>query len=284
MFGVGPGLVVVFVIGILTTWTDYIVGTFKLAHPEVYTLADVGQIMGGPILRETLGIMYWLYMTFVAGAGMLGCSTAFNALSEHGACTAVFVLVSAVISFGVASIQTLDRISWLTWVGIVGLMSGILTVTVAVGVQDRPSDAPATGPWSPGVVAVGSPSFTDAAAALASIIFSYAGAPGFFNIVSEMKDPRKYTRSLICCQALVMGTYMIVGAVVYHYCGQYVSSPALGSAGPLLKKISYGLALPGLIIGTVLNVHLPAKYLFVRILSGTQHLARNTRTHYLVWL
>jgi hypothetical protein len=274
----------VFAIGVLTTWTDYIVGTFKLAHPEVYTLADVGMIMGGPILREILGTMYWLYMTFVAGAGMLGCSTAFNALSDHGACTALFVFVSAAIAFGVASIQTLDRISWLTWVGIIGLMSGILTVTVAVGVQDRPSAAPPTGPWSTGIVAVGSPTFGEASAALASIIFSYAGAPGFFNIVSEMKDHRKYTRSLLCCQALVIATYSIIGSVVYYYCGIYVSSPALGSAGPLLKKISYGLALPGLIIGAVLNVHLPAKYLFVRLLSGTHHLAHNTKIHYLVWL
>jgi hypothetical protein len=34
-------------------------------------------------------------------------------------------------------------------------------------------------------------------------------------------------------------------------CGQYVASPALGSAGPLIKKISYGIALPGLIAGPV---------------------------------
>lgn len=33
----------------------------------------------------------------------------------------------------------------------------------------------------------------------------------------------------------------------------------------------------------MLNIHLPGKYLFVRLLGHTKHLARNTKTHYLVW-
>lgn len=36
------------VTAILITWSDWIVGSFKLNHPEVYTLADVGQIIWGP--------------------------------------------------------------------------------------------------------------------------------------------------------------------------------------------------------------------------------------------
>jgi len=47
---------------------------------------------------------------------------------------------------------------------------------------------------------------------------------------------------------------------VYHYVGQYIASPALGSAGILIKKICYGLALPGLAIGAVLFAHVAAKY------------------------
>lgn len=35
-----PGIIILVVLGILTSWTDYIVGTFKAAHPGVYTLAE----------------------------------------------------------------------------------------------------------------------------------------------------------------------------------------------------------------------------------------------------
>ena len=54
---------------------------------------------------------------------MLGIATALNALSSHAACTAIFVAVAAVIGFGLGSIQTLERVSWLAWVGIVSILT-----------------------------------------------------------------------------------------------------------------------------------------------------------------
>ena len=54
---------------------------------------------------------------------MVSISIALNALSLHGACTAVFVAVAAIIGFLFSSIQTLGRITWLAWVGVVGIIS-----------------------------------------------------------------------------------------------------------------------------------------------------------------
>lgn len=59
----------------------------------------------------------------MAGSGMLSISIALNALSTHGTCTAVFVAVAAIIAFIFASIQTLGRITWLAYIGVVGIMS-----------------------------------------------------------------------------------------------------------------------------------------------------------------
>lgn len=53
-------MIIIFVIGVFISWTDWIVGMFKLAHPEVYTIADVGMIFGGPIVRDIFGVMYWV--------------------------------------------------------------------------------------------------------------------------------------------------------------------------------------------------------------------------------
>jgi hypothetical protein len=105
-----------------------------------------------------------------------------------------------------------------------------------------------------------------------------------------------------------MGSSQIVACVVYHFAGQYVASPALGTAGSLIKRVCYGIALPSLIVGGMLFAHTGAKYgtsspaepsramsiisplaladaatAFVRILRKSRHLARNTPTHYLVW-
>lgn len=130
-----------------------------------------------------------------------------------------------------------------------------MIVTVGVGIQNRPSAAPKDAVWVSDYKIVGTSSFTDAISAISTIIFAYAGTPAFFSIASEMRDPTHYNRALMLCQSVVTCFYLAIGIVIYYYCGSYVSSPALGSAGPVVKKVSYGFALPGLIVSTLLFVH-----------------------------
>lgn len=129
-------------------------------------------------------------------------------------------------------------------------------MTIAVGVQERPAAAPQSdGPWESDYKLFGNPSFTEAITAVSSLIFAYCGTPAFFAIVSEMRDPRYYTRSLLFCQGSVTAIYIVIGTVIYYYCGSYVASPALGSAGVMVKKVAYGFSLPGLMVTTMLVIH-----------------------------
>lgn len=186
---------------------------------------------------------------------MLGVSIGLNALSTHGACTAIFVAVAAIIGFIFASVRTLGRLSWLAWVGTACVLVSVFVLTVAAGVQERPAEAPQEGPWKSDFKIVGNPTFEEAMAAVSSLVLAYAGVPAFFAVASEMADPRLYTRSVLTCQGVATLTYSIIGIVVYYYCGSYVASPALGSAGVLMKKVCYGLVLPGLIVSTLLYIH-----------------------------
>jgi amino acid permease len=131
----------------------------------------------------------------------------------------------------------------------------VMIVTIAVGIQDRPSAAPTDAVWVPDYKIVNSPDFTDAMTALCTIVFAYAGTPAFFSIAAEMREPRHFNRSLFLCQGVVTVFYLAIGIVIYYFCGSYVSSPALGSAGPVVKKVSYGFALPGLLVSTLLFIH-----------------------------
>lgn len=282
--GIVPGVICLCTIASITTWSDYMVGVFKLRHPQVYGIDDAGGLMFGRIGREIFGVAFCLYWIFVAGSGMLSVSIGLNALSLHGVCTAVFVAVAAIVGFCFASIRTLSSISWLAWVGLVCIITSILTVTIAVGVQDRPADAPETGVWVSDYKITNNPSFTDAMSAVSALVFAYAGTPAFFSIAAEMRDPRHYSRSLMICQTVVTVTYISIGCVVYYFCGSYVASPALGSAGASMKRVCYGLALPGLIVTTTLVIHLPGKYLFIRILRGSKHLTANSLVHWGTWL
>ncbi|EME77359.1 uncharacterized protein MYCFIDRAFT_42408 [Pseudocercospora fijiensis CIRAD86] len=282
--GMIPGVVILLVVGSMTTWAGWMVGRFKLLHPDVYGIDDAGKLMYGRMGRE---ILYWgfnIYFIFLSGSAMLGISIGFNSLSLHGACTAIFVAVAAIIGWTFGSIQTLGRVSWIAWVGVAGILTAVFSLTIAVGVQDRPAAAPQTGVYKSDYLLFNSEAtFAEAISAVSTIVFAFAGTPAFFSIISEMRNPKDYTKSLVIAQSGVALIYLVIGIVVYYYCGSYVASPALGSAGVTMKRVCYGLALPGLVASCMLFVHLPAKSIFMRFMRGTEHLTRNTPIHWMAW-
>lgn len=58
--GLIPGILCLFVIGTITGWSNYIVGQFKLRHPQVYGIEDVGSMLFGRAGREVLGLAFAL--------------------------------------------------------------------------------------------------------------------------------------------------------------------------------------------------------------------------------
>jgi hypothetical protein len=202
-------------------------------------------LMWGPVGKELVGLMFLIAQVLCVGGGVLGISIALNALSDHSRCTTIFSLVATILVTLFSCIRTLGRIGWLTWIGFFTLLVAVLIVVIGVTTRDRPCYLP---------------------------------------VASEMRRPRDYHRAALITGVLVGAMYLSFGLVVYRWCGQWVANPSLGSAGPLLKKVAYGIALPGLIVGTGIYNHMPAKYLFVRILRGSRHLQENTATHWGVWL
>ncbi|GAA5824563.1 hypothetical protein JCM11251_000477 [Rhodosporidiobolus azoricus] len=283
--GLVPGILILLLVAGLTTYTDwYLSGPFKRKHPQCYSVSDAGYLMGGVVGRELMGAAYWLFMIFVVGAAILGLSTALNAISLHATCTAVFVVVSAIATYPFASMRTLGSIKFIGWAGLISMVVSILLVTIAVGAGGRPSPAPQEGPWDKDIVYFGKPSFADAMNAISNLVLSYAGTPTYLSMVSEMRNSRQSTRAVLVSQAFVTSFYLTIGIVVYMYAGQYVASPALGTAGVLIKRVAYGLAIPGLLAAAVIYCHMPSKWMFVRILRNSHHLTTSTPVHWLTWL
>jgi hypothetical protein len=102
--------------------------------------------------------------------------------------------------------------------------------------------------------------------------------------MSEMRNPHEYSKAVKWCMSIVTAAYLSFSLVVYKWCGKWVASPSLGSAGPMVKKISYGVGLIGLCVSGALFVHVSAKYVFVRILRNSRHLQANSPIHWGTWL
>jgi hypothetical protein len=118
---------------------------------------------------------------------------------------------------------------------------------------------------------------------VATIFCSGAGTSAFLPVISEMRRPRDYNKAVYLCMGIVTASYLTFSLVVYRYCGQWVASPSLGSAGDTVKKVAYGIGLIGLLVSACLYVHVAAKYLFVRILRNSDHLQKNSVVHWGTW-
>lgn len=116
-------------------------------------------------------------LLITVASGIVSISTALNALSGHGACTAVFIAVSAGVGLLLGSFRTLSSITWIGWVGLFSLLVAVLTMTVSVGIQNRPAAAPQTGPWDKDLRIFAKPTFSSAMTAVDTVLFSYGATP-----------------------------------------------------------------------------------------------------------
>lgn len=151
-------------------------------------------------------------------------------------------------------------------------------------IPDRPAAAPQTGDFDLGYKVIGHPTFTVGITAVVNIFMSGTGPIAFQPVIAEMRKPQDYKKALYVSLGIVTASYLTFSLVVYRYCGQWVASPSLGSAGPLLKKVSYGVAMIGLLITSCLYIHLSAKTVFVRVLRNSVHLQKNSFTHWSIWI
>jgi hypothetical protein len=106
-----------------TAGSAFVLGDFKLKHRDAYSMADVGRVLAGRPGEEFFSLAVCICMLFFSASGMVGVTTALNAVSTHGTCTAVFMIVVFIVSFGCATIRTLGNITWLGWVGLMSILS-----------------------------------------------------------------------------------------------------------------------------------------------------------------
>ncbi|CZR55645.1 related to neutral amino acid permease [Phialocephala subalpina] len=264
--------------------TAVILGDFRNRHPECHTLSDMCGHLWGRIGRELVGVQILVAQILITAAGIVSVSTALNALSDHGTCTVIFSFVAAVLITGFSSVRTFSRLGWLTWIGFFTFFIAVFIFVVAVTQQDRPAAAPKTGDFDLGWTAIAHPTFVAGITASANIFISGSGSSMYLPVISEMKKPTDYRKACLVAGLLVGAMYLTFSLVIYRWCGVWISTPAFGTAGTLFKKISYGIALPGLVIGVGIYQHVAAKLIFVRVLRNTHHLQENTVIHWTTWL
>jgi len=99
-----------------------------------------------------------------------------------------------------------------------------------------------------------------------------------------MKNPREYPKALYLLQAVDVTIYTLAGALVYKFTGQYTLSPSISSMSITLRKVTYGIAIPTILVAGVINGHVAAKFIFTRIFRGSRHLHEHTVIGWGTWI
>ncbi|KAJ5114495.1 Amino acid transporter transmembrane [Penicillium alfredii] len=260
--GLVPAIIILIGLGVLATYTGYIIGQMKWKYPHISTMADAGEVIGGPIGREFLGVCQILFLVFIMASHLLTFTVAMNTITDHGTCSIVFGVVGMVVSFLCSLPRTLVKMSWLSLVSFASIIIAVLICMIGVGIG-----SPGTG-----VVAVVDTNLYHGFTAVCNIVFAFCGHAAFFGLMAELRNPRDFTKSLCLLQGVDISLYLIAAVVIYRYAGDDVTSPALGSASKVVAKVAYGIALPTIIIAGVINGHVAFKYVYVRIFRGTDRM------------
>jgi amino acid permease len=268
--GLIPGLILLVGLGALASYTGFVIGQFKLLHPEVHSMGDAGYILFGRFGRELLGAGQLIFIIFIMGSHILTFSIMMNAITSHATCTIIFMLIGMVISILFTLPRTLRGLTWLCVASFISIIAAVGTTMIGVSITQpgrlHNGQHGGAGYLSPDLWPQANLGFHEAFLAVANIVFAYAGHVAFFSFISEFRRPRDFPKALALLQCSDISLYIVSSVVIYYYAGRQVASPALDSASPVVRKIAYGLAIPTMVIAGVVNGHVAVKYVFVRLL------------------
>jgi hypothetical protein len=279
--GMVAGVILTVGMGLVAIYTSYVVGQVKLKFPEIHHYADVGQKLAGKVGYEVIGFMFACQLIFLVGSHCLTGAIAFGNITENGACTLVFAVVSAIILLLLAIPPSFAEVAILGYIDFVSILLAIGITVIATGVQAGDAGM-STVDWSawpkPGL------GFTEAFIAVTNILFAYSFAVCQFSFMDEMHSPQDYVKSIWALGLIEIVIYTLTGALVYAFVGSDVQSPALLSAGPLISKIAFGVGLPVIFISGSINTTVVGRYLHRRMFDGTVTAYINTKRGWISWL
>ncbi|GLA87621.1 hypothetical protein AtubIFM56815_002047 [Aspergillus tubingensis] len=261
--------------GIIATYSGYVIGQFRARYPFIHSMADAGEVLCGRYGRMFTEFAQLVFFMFASGSHLVTFTVMMNTLTNHGTCSVVFGVVGLVLSFACSLPRTMKNVSWLAVTSFISIFSAVLITMIGVAVEH---------PNPPPMQLTRSTSFVKGFSAVTNIAFAYCGHPAFFGFIAEMKDPKDFPKSLCMLQGFEIVFYTVASAVIYRYAGQNVTSPALGSAGIVVRKVAYGIAIPTIVIAGVVLGHVAIKNVYVRLFRGTDVMHKRSALGVGAWI
>jgi amino acid permease len=285
VLGLIPGIIAIIGLGILTTYTGFVLLQVYRRYPNCVNIVDMGKAVGGRPLEIIVATGLMIKICLTCASASVTLSVAFNTMSGHVLCTVTYIGIAAASCW----LLCLPReFKWVAHVGIpatVSIVAAVLIVLISLGIAD-PRGAPPG--FEKEIVLFGNPDFRTGLTACLNLAFAFAGNVSFPSLFPEMRNPSQdFFKSLVILQLFSVPLYMLVGVGIYCLAGQYTASPALGSAPEIPAKVAYGIVVPAVLATGLVFGHTAVKYMYVvimRALKSTNQMTDNSIKAWTVWV
>ncbi|CAI6091387.1 hypothetical protein V2G26_019277 [Clonostachys chloroleuca] len=281
--GMVAGVITCVGLGLIAIYTSHVVGQVKIKFPKVTHYADVGTLLWGRTGYEIIGFMFSMQLIFLVSSHTLTGTIAFGNITDNATCSVVFAVVSAIILLLLAVPPSFAEVAILGYIDFVSIILAIGVTMIATGIR--------AGDQTGGMSAVNwsawpkeDITFADAMISVTNIVFAYSFAICQFSFMDEMHTPKDYVKSIWALGIIEIIIYTLTGAIIYSFVGQDVKSPALLSAGTLMSKVAFGIALPVIYISGSINTTVVGRYIHGRYYKDSVIRYINTKAGWISWL
>ncbi|CAG7954451.1 unnamed protein product [Penicillium salamii] len=282
--GMVAGVILTVGLGFVAVYAGYSIGETKLRYPQVGHYADVGQLLLGNVGSKIFLGSFVALLVFVIGSHCLTGAIAFQTITQSSECSIIFSVVSAVILLLLAIPPSFAEVAILGYIDFVSIIIAIGVTMIATGIQSSSGTGTFVDhtPWSawpkPGLT------FSAAIVAANNIVFAFSFAGCLPSFMEDMHTPEDYTKTLWWLGGIQIVIYTLTGSIIYAFVGQEVQSPALLSAGPVISRVVFGIALPVIFISGSINTTVVCRYIHGKVYQDSIVRYVNTKKGWMTWL
>lgn len=249
------GLIVLVAYYPLNLYTGMLLERLRRLVPTAVALADIAQATLGRVPSFMAWIGVFVYLQFLLGNYVVVLATSLQAAfaSDSGweMSTGAAWLVSALALLFTNQIRTLQNCTALCIVSGISMVAAILLCTYSVLSAHSCPDT-ATG----GLRVAGSGfSLWIAMDACSTFADAFAGQCLFLEMMSEMREPKEFTRALNVAMPVCLVIYVAVGSVILAECGEHTPDYVLDAIpkGSTISRVVGALLFLHTIVSYTLN-------------------------------
>ena len=110
--GLVPGLIAVLGIGLLSTYTAYVMLLYWRRYPHIDNMPDAMRVLGGKILAAVGAVGPIINLSLASSSATLAMSVALNTLTGHSMCTVAFIGFAALVCYVLCIPRTMNFVAY----------------------------------------------------------------------------------------------------------------------------------------------------------------------------